>query len=351
MDHGGDAAAAYLAQALRDAHLIELRYLGPYGTHVGLFDSLETLQPAIEQWGKFGNIYSGLNRPASRLRPNNVMRKARHGGSLRDQDIERIVRLPFDFDPVRPTDTASTATELQAAIAQRNRFVEAMLSVGWPMPAMATSGNGAHALYRVMLPNDPTITDALRAIYRGMGREFSTGEVIFDPTVRNASRIWRLYGTVNRKGDDTADRPHRVAEVVLPTRWNAVSPDQVMRMAARYQADEEKRVVARRAAPATPIEGAGDYRTLDIVRWFTARGMYRRPLGGNKHAVTCPWDEEHSSRDPDHSAATVVWESTGNWPNFHCSHAHCDGRGMRDVIARLGDADQFCERQFEGGRP
>jgi hypothetical protein len=343
--------AGYLAQAFRDAHLVELRYLGAYGTHVGLFDSLETLQQAIEEWGKFGNLYTTLNRPAPHLRPSNALRKARHGGTLRDQDIDRIVRLPFDFDPVRPPSTASTDTELQAALEQRNSFVEAMLSVGWPMPAMATSGNGAHALYRVMLPNDPAITEALRAIYRGMAREFSTGEVIFDPTVRNASRIWRLYGTVNRKGDDTADRPHRNAEVVLPTRWNAVSPDQVMRMATRYQAEEQRRVVERSSTPATRIEGSGDYRTLNVVAWFTAHGMYRRPLGGGKHAVVCPWDDEHSSRDPDWSAASVVWESTGAFPNFYCAHAHCDGRGIRDVIAKLGDADQFCEQAFKGGRP
>lgn len=346
---GSTGQAAYLTQALRDAHLVELRYLGPYGVHAGLFNSLEPLQAAVEQWGKTGNLYTSLNRPAS-LRPGNAMRKAGQGITLRDQQIDRIMRLPFDFDPVRPTGTASTDDELQAAIDQRNRFVDAMLALGWPMPALASSGNGAHAVFRVSLPNDRATTDMLRLIYQGMRHEFSTDEVLFDPTVRNASRIWRLYGSVNRKGEPTVDRPHRVAEVALPSRWNAVSPDQVRQLAHRYQTEQEHHRRVEPQGPAVKVGGKGDFRTLDVVRWFTAHGMYRRDLGSGKHAVVCPWDDEHSSRDPDFSAATVVWEATGNWPNFHCSHAHCDGRGIRDVMNKLGDADAHCARQFKGDR-
>jgi hypothetical protein len=62
--------------------------------------------------------------------------------------------------------------------------------------------------------------------------------------------------------------------------------------------------------------------------------------------VRCPWDAEHSSIDSDHSTATVIWESDGGWPTFHCSHDHCDGRTIRDVMAIWGDADAFCARQF-----
>ena len=179
-----------------------------------------------------------------------------------------------------------------------------------------------------------------------MKREFSTDEVVFDSSVNNPSRIWRLYGTVNRKGEPTVERPHRRAEIVIPHRWPAVSPEQVYGLAAFFARQHQRRSPAS-LGQRGPVTGAGDYRTLNAVTWFQQHGLYRRPLGSGKHAVACPWDTEHSSSDPDCSTATVIWEAADSWPTFHCSHAHCDGRGIRDVMALWGDADRYCGRAFQ----
>jgi len=99
---------------------------------------------------------------------------------------------------------------------------------------------------------------------------------------------------------------------------------------------------ARRAALQAP--GRGDFATLDVVAWFEAHGLYRRALGEGKHAVTCPWAAGHTSKNP---TETVVFEATGDkWPSFHCSHAHCADRKIADVVEFLGDADQFCAREY-----
>jgi hypothetical protein len=221
--------------------------------------------------------------------------------------------------------------------------VTALLALGWPLPATALSGNGAHALYRVRLPVNDTNRAILRVLYMGMKGDFGTIFSDFDTTVRNPARIWRLYGSINRKGTPTPDRPRRAAQVRIPARWEAVSPQQVEQLANGY---------ARKPAPqmqpvrsTARISGSGDYSTLDVVGWFQARGYYRRELERDKHAVRCPWESEHSTIDHECSSATVVWESTDRvWPNFKCSHAHCDGRGIRDVLELWGDADAFCAR-------
>ena len=93
--------------------------------------------------------------------------------------------------------------------------------------------------------------------------------------------------------------------------------------------------------------GAGDFATLDVAAWFAAHGALKRGLGGGKHAVTCPWSSEHSTPDQPHGTDTVVWQAEdGRWPRFFCSHAHCEGRCIRDVMRLWGDADAFCARAW-----
>lgn len=332
---------AYLAHAMRDARAIELRHLDGDRIECGLYADLDRLRAEIEARARSGNLYCTLNRPAAAIRVTSTM--GRRG--LRDADIARIVRLPLDLDPVRPAGTSSTADELAAAVAARDRLVRDLHAIGWPLPALAVSGNGAHALYRCLLPADERTRIALRTLYRGLAAEYTDETVRFDRTVHNPSRIWRLYGTQNRKGTPTADRPHRVAQIVIPHQWHAVAPAQVYALARLYEQRQSRRDQqgpVHRDHAHLRLDGTGDYRTLDAVAWFSAHGAYRRPLGSGKHAIACPWDREHSTIDAEHSTATVLWETDGGWPTWHCSHAHCAGRTLRDVLALWGDADQYC---------
>ena len=47
---------------------------------------------------------------------------------------------------------------------------------------------------------------------------------------------------------------------------------------------------------------------------------------------------------------TVIWEKgDSGWPTFFCAHAHCADRGLNDVMAYWGDADQFCTQEWANG--
>lgn len=338
----------YCEHLMRDCGRIEVRH--QYGDRwfSGVFDNLHYLQSCITGLSGIGNLYTTINAPKLMQASNDMTDRP-----LRDSDIGHITRIFFDLDPVRGTGQASSDDELALAIEQRNRLVQALRGLGWPMPAMAMSGNGAHAMFRCRMPVSAEFREALTALYRGLQVEFSTDQVGFDPTVRNPARICRLYGSTNRKGVATAERPHRVASIVIPDRWGAVSPQLVIRLAEQYA---RRTVGAERTAVQTPATraalpgGRGDYRTLAVQRWFAAHGAHKRHLGGGKHAVRCPWVHEHSNEDTPLDTSTVVWEAEpGMWPSFHCSHAHCAGRSVRDVMALWQDADQHCAGEWARG--
>jgi hypothetical protein len=338
-------SAGYLSAALRDARSIEFRHLGEWPSS-GQFDSLWDLEQAIGKFSHAGNCYTTLNRPTPKAE--NRMAGGRKY-ALHDADISHIVRIPFDFDPVRPAGTASTDAEMLLAIERRDRLVTFLSGQGWPMPALGSSGNGAHALYRCVLPNDGDTAGLFDLIYLGLEKLFSDSLVQFDRSVKNPSRIWRLYGTINRKGEPTEERPHRMATVWLPPRWEGVSPDQIKRLAGSFVEVKKAKVIERRAINRQIAAGKGDYETLDIVGWFQSHGLYRGHLRDDKHAVECPWNSEHTTYGYD---STVIWEGTGGKPTFHCSHSHCvDTRGLWEVIAHLGDADQFCAREWQKEKP
>lgn len=80
-----------------------------------------------------------------------------------------------------------------------------------------------------------------------------------------------------------------------------------------------------------------DWSAVSAV-WRDA-GMYRRPLGGNKHAVVCPWESGHTSPDftSEHNTSTVLWDANGTEPaTFKCSHATCQGRTLVAALRELG---------------
>lgn len=111
----------------------------------------------------------------------------------------------------------------------------------------------------------------------------------------------------------------------------------------------------KRTKPATPNHvgdttrgalGKGDYSTLDAVAWFKAKGLYIKEHDtSGKHYVKCPFASGHTGGKQG-DTDTVLWQEDGKWPTFHCSHNHCSGKGITDVIRELGDADDFCGRMF-----
>lgn len=196
------------------------RKYGKGATIAGYYDDLDRLAAdaiSLEAQGAPG-IYVTLNviNPALLARAYNRLDEYPKS-TTSDADVIRRTWLPFDFDPVRPAGISSSPDELAAAKAT------ALATVAWletklgDKPAVwAFSGNGYHVLYRIDLPNDVESTTFVQNALAAAADRFDNPSVKVDRTVFNAARIWKLYGTLARKGDEVPrlGRLHRRAQLL-----------------------------------------------------------------------------------------------------------------------------------------
>lgn len=200
--------------------VVELRVpkAGRDGTIAGFFNNSRALAAAAaELSGKYPGVYVTLNPVNPELfdrAPNRVVTNAERGILAHDKDIIGRRWLPIDFDPVRPADCASTDEEHAAALERAQQARDYLTAKGWPQPIFANSGNGAHLLYRIELANDDEAKAAVRGVLAHLKEKFSDDAVKSDTTVSNAARIWKVYGTMSAKGENTQERPHRLAEII-----------------------------------------------------------------------------------------------------------------------------------------
>lgn len=187
------------------------------GVVAGYFDNFRAMATAIaEADAKYraGGVYYVLNPIDRALLARSYNRLREHAEhTTTDNNIRGRRWLPVDLDPVRPAAISSSDDEHAAALA-RARIIAMEMADEWGQPILADSGNGAHLLYTVDLPNN---LDALKLVTGALAvldRRYSDDLVKVDVTCANAARIWKAYGTVARKGDSIPDRPHRLSRIL-----------------------------------------------------------------------------------------------------------------------------------------
>ena len=161
------------------------------------------------------NVYVTLNpvRPDLLARAaNRVSRYIKNATS--DTDILLSRWFLIDSDPIRPAGISATDAEHAAALDRARKCRDWLRARGWPDPVFADSGNGGHLLYRIDIPNDVASTELVKQCLQALAVLFSDDQVVVDLSTYNAARIWKVYGTVAAKGDNTPDRPHRLARLL-----------------------------------------------------------------------------------------------------------------------------------------
>jgi hypothetical protein len=203
--------------------VVELRALavqrGPGRPHVegGFFDHAHLVgfaKEALALTKIAKGVYFTLNpiNPALLARCCNRTAWANSGDLAKDRDV--IVRqfLLVDVDPKRPAGVSATDAEKLEAKDVTFAVREFLRGRGWPEPILSDSGNGFHLLYRVDLPTDDG--GEVARLLAALAARFDTPRVTIDRSVFNPARICKVPGTFARKGDSTADRPHRRACVL-----------------------------------------------------------------------------------------------------------------------------------------
>ena len=182
----------------------------------GYFDNIEVMTRAAANIQNAKGIYFVPNeiQPALLCRAYNRARGLSRGEpTTSDDKIVRRLWLLVDADPVRPDSYISATNEEHEMALRRARDIRNHLAKqGWPEPIYADSGNGGHLMYALSLPAEDE--GLVQGCLTALALEFSDEQVTIDQTVYNPARIWKLYGTVARKGDHTDTRPHRLSRIL-----------------------------------------------------------------------------------------------------------------------------------------
>jgi len=312
---------------LEPGSVAELRILtSTRGVVSGYFDDLAKLAEAAARWdGKAPGVYVTLNpvTPALLARASNRTIEYTKQATG-DADVSRRRWFPLDFDPIRPSGISSTDDEHDAALALARKVRDWLAGGGWPDPWFIDSGNGAHLLYPVELPNTPEALALITACLAALAFRFSDERVTLDLKVGNAARIWKLPGTMTCKGDTTADRPHRRSQILERPALVAVRVPIDLLEALATQAPT---VGANNGHPGVRAD------RMDVEDWIrehqlpvVATGEYQ---GGRKWILNpCPWNAEHTNR------SAFILQFPNGATAAGCHHNGCSGndwRGLREL--------------------
>ena len=105
-----------------------------------------------------------------------------------------------------------------------------------------------------------------------------------------------------------------------------------MALAGRHKR-QRKRPTQERPADGDPVWLPRPDENAVLVA-LRNRGLYKAPLGGGKHDITCPWVQDHTGQA---DGGTAYFEPDDLWPigGFKCLHGHCADRHVRDLLGVL----------------
>ncbi len=184
---------------------------------IGFFDNEADFIKACLHWDKTTahNVYVGLNPRDLALfdqAPNEVRSPNNGISAASADDITVAMFLGVDIDPIRPKGEASTETELQAALQVRDAVASWAKAQGFPPALVGMSGNGGHLIFGFPPTPPDEVTEQLRAFIQEIRTRFKDNRIAIDSTF-DPPRVWKVYGTMSKKGGNTAERPWRRARI------------------------------------------------------------------------------------------------------------------------------------------
>ncbi|MFC2173026.1 phage/plasmid primase, P4 family [Acidobacteriota bacterium] len=330
---------------LEPGQLTELRALGVSTSDyrkphtVGGFFQYDHLEAMIEEACLLNGDAVGVYFLANKIDPallarssNRVRQELGDYGLTKNPDVLTLRWFLIDADPIRPSGISSTDMEHDAAIRKVKVIREFLAEQGWPEPILADSGNGAHLVYGIDL--SPKDADLLRKALDSLAFMFDDSEVKIDVENFNPSRIFKLYGTLCRKGDDTPERPHRYSSLLeVPETIIPVQRELLEGLGARVPEAPTAGTKASKKGKFN-IDEWIDQRLLKHVRGVSHGSEWK---GGRRWILqVCPWNNDHTDR------SAYIVELKNGAIAAGCHHESCKGKGWKDLRA-LVEPDRNAE--------
>jgi len=178
-------------------------------------------------------------------------------------------------------------------------------------------------MYRIDLPVDDD--GLVERVLQALAFKYDDDVVKIDLKVYNPARIWKLYGTWARKGDNTPDRPHRKASILrdeTSERLEVVSKEQLDDLALKIPQIQKQGLALSRNSG------------FNIETWIQKHKLPvkgpRDWSGGRLWVINpCPWNEAHTN-----NSAYIV-ELPNGAIGAGCHHSGCAGKdwhALRDIV-------------------
>jgi hypothetical protein len=246
-------------------------------------------------------------------------------GCMNNQSVDARYRIVIDIDPPKPKEfkhDMASATEHQQALDYLNPLVQHMRAVGFSEPACIDSGNGCAAIFPVDgWPTGQESTEMLGALFDYIQGEWG---IPVDHCMGNASRIYRLPGTWNRKGRVLAERPFRKAKLLaLPEKQEAGMNWEILLALVKDYVPKPEAIEA-----SDPVyTGGGMNESAEVFRpWLEQHlaphdsHIKTEELRGTEiwyHISRCPWTKKASEEKNDYSVVYHLDTHKLGYFNFH----------------------------------
>jgi len=328
---------AQIFHAQGDIWELRIPKAGRFKTISGYFDNAANFADAVI--GLADEELAGYYFTANPVQPDLFARSANKPKKYADEttadgNITYRRWLLIDLDPIRPAGISSNQTEHDAALQMARNIREWLITQGWPVNAfvLADSGNGGHLAVKIDLPNDTEATNTIASCLQALDSRFTDVQVKVDTTTYNAARIWKIYGTMARKGSNVPDRPHRLAQIIkAPKVMDAVTREQLETLAAMKPKAE-------------PIKSTTSSTAFDPARYAKEHGANVTKIKqgwidptGKKWTLAileeCPFNADHNR-----SEAWVGIADTGE-RGFGCPHEGCRDNGWQALKKRWGSSN------------
>jgi len=322
----------------KNGDIIEIRMMQKYGTTSGYYDYAHFEKCAVDV-AKYDGlpdmpaIYHTVNVVKTELIArafNRLVDKAKSTTS--ESDVLRRVYLPIDIDPVRPAGTSATDVLHDRSISKAKEVKEWLIGKGFPDMLLADSGNGAHLLIRIDQPNTPEVKTLIENVQKVIIREFNTPEVdsIDIQGFADANRIWKLYGTKTRKGDEVPDLniKHRRSKVLyVPDNFETTTTAQLEVIAGMLEGDNTAEVAGYK--PDTTKHTGAKFDLFEFMDKYGMRIQTTIPQP-DKHRIMyrleeCPFNSEHKGKD------SAIFQYDNGKLGFNCKHHSCEDKKWVDV--------------------
>ena len=325
--------------------VVELRALDADGKpHAGYFNDFDKLAAAAARLsGTMMGVYLVLNPIKKELLARAVNRIVDRPKNL-TADVDIISRrwFPIDADANRAPGISSTDEEHEFTITTAMDIKTYLITMGFLADSIivADSGNGAHLLVRIDLPNNAESKTLIENCIEAIKAKFESDKVIIDKTVFNAARIWKCYGTVCKKGDFTEDRPHRTAKLIE-------APNIVL-----SHTDALKVLAAGAPKQETPSTQKKTYQSndnraeFDLETYISVHGLEvtkKEPYqGGTRYILkVCPFDSNHTG------TSAAIFKMSNGAIIFKCQHNGCVDNDWRKLREMLEPEYADKKRQYE----